>query len=106
MLVPLSALAQPLQINLTGAERAVASTSGENCEVVPYRGAPTTVTCPDGSRGTITLYGQNEDSAACELDFWFQSNRWHAILSHQNSGTAPCAMRWNDSATLQLSIHQ
>lgn len=104
MLAPVTALAQPLQINLNGAQRAISSTAGENCEVVPYRGTPTSVTCPDGSRGTITLYGQSPDSPACELDFWFQSNRWHAILSHQNSANGTCAMHWNDSATLQLSL--
>ena len=105
MLVPATALAQPLQINLNGAQRAVPSTAGTNCDVLPYRGAPTALTCPDGSRGTITLYGQNEDTAVCEVDFWFQSNRWHAILSHQNSAGGTCAMQWTDSATLQLSVH-
>lgn len=106
MLVPAAALAQPFQVNVNGAQRVISySTSGDNCSVLPYRGTPTSVTCPDGSRGTITLYGTSEDSAACEVDFWFDANRWHAILAHQNNANGTCAMHWGTDGTLNVSIH-
>jgi hypothetical protein len=106
MLVPAAALAQPFQINVNGAQRVIPySTSGDNCDVLPYGGTPTAVTCPDGSRGTITVYGQSPDSPACEVDFWYEAGRWHAILSHENSANGTCAMNWNGATTLNISLH-
>jgi hypothetical protein len=106
MLVPAAALAQPFQINVNGAKRVIPySTSGDNCDVLPYGGTPTAVTCPDGSRGTITVYGQSPDSPACEVDFWYEAGRWHAILSHENSANGTCAMNWNGATTLNISLH-
>lgn len=93
----------PLQVNLNGFMRAVPySTAGDTCEVLPIHAAPTTVTCPDGSRGTLTLYGQSEDAPVCEVDFWYQGARWHAIVARQNGGT--CALRFTDASTLSVML--
>ena len=98
------ALAQgPLQITLSGFQRAIpyVTGGGDNCDVLPPSGATTTVNCPDGSKGTVTLYGQSEDSPVCEVDFWTQGGRWHAIVSHQNGGT--CALKWAGGTTLNVT---
>jgi hypothetical protein len=99
------ALAQgPLHVNLSGFQRAVpyVTSGGDNCEVLPPYGASTTVNCPDGSKGTITLYGQSEDTPVCEVDFWTQGGRWHATLAHQNGGS--CALNWNNGS-LNVTAH-
>lgn len=98
------ALAQgPLQVNLNGFQRAIpyVTGGGDNCEVLPPYGASTSVSCPDGSKGTITLYGQSEDTPVCEVDFWTQGGRWHAIVSHQNGGS--CALKWGNGGNLNVS---
>jgi hypothetical protein len=106
VLLPIASLAQSFQINVNGAQRIIpSSTAGDNCTVMPYSGTPTALTCPDGSRGTITLYGTSIDSPACEVDFWFDAGRWHAILSHQNNANGSCAINWNGSSTLNVSLH-
>jgi hypothetical protein len=103
--VPLVAAAAPLQINVAGFERIVPyATTGDTCDVLPIHGDPTAVNCPDGSRGTLTLYTNAEDTPVCEVDYWYQGNRWHAITAKQNGGT--CAIRWGGGySTLTISTN-
>ena len=92
-----------LQVNLSGFQRAVPyATAGDTCEVLPVHAAPTTVNCPDGSRGTLTLYGSSEDAPVCEVDYWFEGSRWHAIVAQKSGGT--CVMRFADASTLNVTL--
>lgn len=98
-----------LVVNANGFERVVASSAqGTSCDVSQATNG-TTVTCPDGSRGSMVLYRSNDEGAACQLDFWFGPNgsgaqTWHALLSHQNSGSGACALNWTGPNTLNVTL--
>lgn len=100
-----------LVVNANGFERVVSSSSqGATCEVAQAaNGTGTTVTCPDGSRGSMVLYRNADEGPACELDFWFGPNgsgaqTWHALLSHQNSTSGACALNWTGPDTLNVTL--
>ena len=108
--VPAAALAD-LQVNANGFERVVAtSTQGDSCEVERQRVAGgMSVSCPDGSRGTLVLYRTADEAAVCEVDFWYAGNgsgvqRWRAQISHANAANGTCSLHWNDPATLNLTV--
>src|SRR5690242_8464090 len=71
--LPAIALAD-LHVDAPGFHRVVTDTSqGESCQVHRTDDG-TTIRCPDGSKGTMTLYRNRGEDAACELDFWTQAN--------------------------------
>jgi hypothetical protein len=106
--VPAAALAD-LQVNANGFYRVVeSSTQGDSCEVEHAPGGMS-VSCPDGSRGTLVLYRSVDEAAVCEVDFWYAGNgsgmqRWRAQISHANPANGTCTLHWNDPTTLNLTV--
>lgn len=107
--LPAVALAD-LNVDADGFHRVVTeSTQGATCHV--HRSSDgTSVRCPDGSKGTMTLYRSRGEDAACELDFWTQANgngpnQWHATLSHQNAANGTCALHWSGTDSLQVTLN-
>lgn len=81
---------------------------GGSCNV-HRMGDTTLVRCPNGLKGTLTVYRNRGESAACEVDFWYQGSAagngpWRAQLSHQNASSGTCTTHWTDPSTLQLTI--
>jgi len=107
--LPATALAD-LHVDAAGFHRVVTDVSqGDACRVHRTDDG-TTIRCPDGSKGTMTLYRNRGEDAACELDFWTQANskgngnHWRAQLSHQNSANGTCTLHWNGMDSLQITI--
>ncbi|HZZ65407.1 MAG TPA: hypothetical protein VFE17_07915 [Candidatus Baltobacteraceae bacterium] len=106
---PALALAD-LHVDSTGAHRIVASVNGDSaCQEhrSPSDPASIRMDCPSGSRGTLTVYRQTDEGAACEVDFWPQtgtSRPWHAILSHQNASAGACAIKWTGPDRISLTV--
>lgn len=105
--LPGAALAD-LQVNANGFDRVIASsTQGDSCEVERLSGV-LTVTCPNGSRGTLLLYRQSDETPVCQVDFWYGGNgsgaqTWRAQLAHTNAASGTCTLHWNNATTLNLS---
>lgn len=103
--LPAAALAD-LHVDAAGFHRVVAGSSqGGSCHVHRTDDG-TNVRCPDGSKGTLTLYRSHGEDAACELDFWTQTNgntHWRAQLSHQNGAVGTCTLHWNGPDSLQIT---
>lgn len=106
--VPAVALAD-LQVNANGFHRVVVgSMQNGNCHVHRADGGRT-VRCPDGTRGTLTLYQHHDSAPACEIDFWYQNGAgrpWHIQLSHQNAASGNCTTQWQNDSTLNVSLTQ
>lgn len=107
-LAPAAALAD-MHVNAQGFERVVTSSAqGESCRVQGLTGG-TSVTCPDGSRGTMVLYRHAGEAPVCQVDFWYQGEvtggrQWRALLSHRNASLGICALHWRTADTLQVII--
>jgi hypothetical protein len=105
-LMPAMALAQ-LQVNANGFERVVVgSMQNGSCDALEVSSG-TLLRCPDGSRGTLTLFRHEDDAPACEVDFWYDSAHgsrpWHIQLSHQSGTNGTCATQWQGATTLNVS---
>ena len=106
--LPAAALAE-FQVNATGFHRIVADSSqGGSCRV-RRNDAGTLVRCPNGSRGTMTVYQYRSGPSVCELDFWYQTNpvgagRWRVQVSHQNTSVGTCSTHWDNPNTIDLSL--
>ena len=101
--LPAVALAD-LNVTANGFHRVVAeAANGDSCEV--YRNGPNVVVrCPDGSKGTLTMYRHTSEGAACELDFWAQGNgKWRAQLSHVNTANGTCTVKWDNGTTVEIN---
>jgi hypothetical protein len=105
-LVPAAALAN-LEVHANGFHRVVVgSMQNGNCEVHRMDDGRI-VRCPDGSRGTLTLYQHALGEPMCQVDFWYDTSSgprpWHITVSHQNS-EGGCTTTWQNNTTLNVDL--
>jgi hypothetical protein len=106
-LMPSVALAY-LEVNANGFHRVVlGSLQNGPCDLARISGGRM-VRCPDGSRGTLTLYQHTYGMPVCQIDFWYDSAHgprpWHIQLSHESTDNGTCTTQWQDNQTLNVSV--